>query len=153
MAWFPPSVNGEPFASSAPHLSPPGALNWPTIFALGTCAAVRKNAVGRSTTTASTCFCLSAVTTSFESLKTFGWELGLMTCWTASRLVVPICTPSLASCTSPSDAAFRRRRGLQRDERLRGGEVRRREVDLLLARRRDRDLVDVEVELLRPRRV
>src|SRR4051812_18046992 len=44
---------------------------------------------------------------------------------------------------------LRRVGGLQRDERLRRREVRLREVDPLRARWRDRDLVDVEVELLR----
>ena len=42
---------------------------------------------------------------------------------------------------------------LERDDRLLGLVVGRREVDLLGALRRDRDLVDVEVEVLRPRRV
>src|SRR5690242_14729300 len=55
-------VSGEPLASRAPHWSPPGAENWPTIVALGTCTAVRYSAVGRSTTTASTWPSLSAVT-------------------------------------------------------------------------------------------
>ena len=34
-------VSGESLPSRAPHWSPPGALNWPTIVAFGTCAAVR----------------------------------------------------------------------------------------------------------------
>src|SRR3954451_12352866 len=48
---------------------------------------------------------------------------------------------------------LRRVRGLQRDERLGRGVVRRREVHALRARGRDRDLVDVEVKLLRAGRV
>src|ERR1700744_5885202 len=48
---------------------------------------------------------------------------------------------------------FRRFRAFQRDDRLLGGVVRRREVDRLFAHRRDRDLVQVEVEVLRARRV
>jgi hypothetical protein len=47
-------------------------------------ASTSANRVGRSTTTASTWFCLSAVTTSFESLKTFGSSFGWMTSLTAS---------------------------------------------------------------------
>ena len=32
-AWETQAVSGEPLSSSAPHWSPPGALNWPTIVA------------------------------------------------------------------------------------------------------------------------
>ena len=35
IAWLTHGVSGESFSSSAPQVSPPGALNWPTIFALG----------------------------------------------------------------------------------------------------------------------
>ena len=62
--------------------------------------------MGRSTTTASTCPSLRAVTTSFESLKTFGWLEGWISELTASRLVVPIWTPIEASFRSASDVAF-----------------------------------------------
>jgi hypothetical protein len=48
---------------------------------------------------------------------------------------------------------IRHGRGLQRDDGLRRGEVGAREVDALRPLRRDRDLVDVEVEVLRPGRV
>ena len=66
------AVSGESFSSSAPHWSPPGAANWPTRSPRGPATAVRKNAVGTSTTTASTWPCLSAVTTSLEVSKTCG---------------------------------------------------------------------------------
>src|SRR6185312_8225139 len=48
---------------------------------------------------------------------------------------------------------LRRVRAFQRDDRLIDRVVRHREVDRLFAGRRDRDLVDVEVEVLRARRV
>ena len=98
-------MSGEPFSSSAPHSSPPGAENWPTISACGTCTAVRKKAVGTSMTIASTCSCLSAETTSFDVSNTRGSDVGWIEASTASRLVVPIWTPICASATSASDAA------------------------------------------------
>jgi hypothetical protein len=63
--------------------------------------------VGRSTTIASTWFCFSAVTTSFESLKTFGSFDGWTASLTASRLVVPIWTPISASFRSASELTVR----------------------------------------------
>ena len=36
------AVSGESFCSSAPHSSPPGAGNWPTVLPSGTCTAVKK---------------------------------------------------------------------------------------------------------------
>ena len=47
-------------------------------------------------------FVFSARTVSLESLNTCGWLDGLITSLTASRLVVPIWTPSLASARSAS---------------------------------------------------
>jgi hypothetical protein len=43
---------------------------------------------------------LSADTTSLESLNTFGWLFGLIEPSTASRLVVPICTPTFAPASA-----------------------------------------------------
>ena len=43
-AWSAHGVSVEPFANSRPNESPPGALNWPTIFDPGTWAAVREPA-------------------------------------------------------------------------------------------------------------
>jgi hypothetical protein len=40
IALFRQGVSAESFSSSSPNESPPGALNWPTIFDPGTCAAV-----------------------------------------------------------------------------------------------------------------
>ena len=111
------------------------------------------SAVGRSTTTASTWPCLSAVTTAFESSNTFGCLDGLIVAVTASRLVVPIWTPIWASASSARLVAAAAADLFCAITRLRRRVVRVREVDRALALLVDRDLVDVEVEVLRPRLV
>ena len=148
------SVSGESFCSRAPHWSPPGRRELADDGRLGTCAAVRKKAVGTSTTTASTWPFLRAETTSLEVSKTCGVVGRLRStrrpprgwssrsgrrCWRPAR--------------SASEVDVRGVGVLQRHDGLLGLVVGRGEVDLLGALRRDRDLVDVEVEVLRPRRV
>ncbi len=90
---------------------------------------------------------------SLESLNTCGCSYGLITSLTASRLVVPTWTPSLASARSASER--RPRRPARTSARSRPA------APCSTARRsrrarpawRDRDLVDVEVELLRAGRI
>jgi hypothetical protein len=72
----------------------------------GRSVAVSSNAVAKSTTIALTRWILNALTTSWESLKTCGFWLGLTTESSASRLVEPICTPNFAPLGAASVVAW-----------------------------------------------
>ena len=99
-------VSEESFSSSAPPLVAAGRLELADDLSVGHLHRGQVSAVGRSTTTASTWPCLSAVTTSFESLNTCGSVSGAISASTASRLVVPTWTPIVAPVRSSTEPAL-----------------------------------------------
>ena len=152
-AWEMHAVSADSFSSSAPHWSPPGALNWPTIFAARD---LRRGQVERGRQVDDDgvdLFVLQRrddVVGAVEDLRLFvGFDL-FFDRFEAGGADLDA---DLGGLQFFQRGRVGRIGVLQRDHRLVGRVVGRREVDRLFADRGDRDLVDVEVEVFRPRRV